>query len=275
MGKQTLHEQRLEREKQQFMRLCEWTYVPQNLEEDDDELDDSNHTDNSSNNAPMGDATNNMDNQIQDMPQDGNQDMPQDMNQDMGPNTDSNMGDDANATDAMGQESQDMPMDSMSDVGDMQDMPDIEAEDEEVIDVDDLTDAQEKMNTKVNKVGQNLGALDDKMVQLNQTLQNMINIINHNNASIEQFKQEFERRNPTPAEKMELRSLDSGPFSVSPNDYWEKQVRKPNSNYEPMSTEHEYTLTKDDVDDYNPSSIKDSFTIDDDLKQDINKIFGI
>ena len=184
-----------------------------------------------------------------------------------------NMGGDMNQQDPM--QGGDMPMgdDPMMGGEDM-------GEDEEVIDVEELTDAQEKMNSKVNVVGRNLGDVDDKIETLMQSLSKMEQMINNNNAEIAAFKQEFEKRNPTQTEKLNLRSLDSYPFNVNPKEYWEEKGIDPNSNYSgeadnDKSTTQEFVITNSDVDQFDNKTIEDSFNIDDDLQQSIEKIFNL
>ena len=146
--------------------------------------------------------------------------------------------------------------------------------------VEDMTNAQEKMNDKVNVVGKDLGEVNDKIESLMQLLNKMEGMITNNNKEIANFKAEFEKRNPTQTEKLNLRSLDSYPFNVNPKDYWAQKGADPNSNYSGFanngkSTTQEYVITNNDVDDFNEREMEKSFEIDDDLKQDINKIFGL
>lgn len=282
MNKEYLKENNLYEAHKQFMRLCEWSFVSRNVMEDDDEEQ----------NANMGGDMNQQD-QMQggDIPMGddpmmgGEQDPMQGGEGEQNPE----MGGDMNQQDPM--QGGDMPMgdDPMMGGEGMGDMPPMDdpmmggedmGEDEEVIDVEELTDAQEKMNSKVNVVGRNLGDVDDKIEALMQSLSKMEQMINNNNAEIAAFKQEFEKRNPTQTEKLNLRSLDSYPFNVNPKEYWEEKGVDPNSNYSgeannDKSTTQEFVITNSDVDQFDNKAIEDSFNIDDDLQQSIEKIFNL
>ena len=260
----------------QFMRLCEWSYVPSTLEEDDMEQDQIPNDDMSQN--PQGGMGNN-----ENMPPMGNDQMaPMDNNQAMGDDMSQN-------NNQMPPMDNNQPMDNESmppmedEIGDMGNLEDIDEpedlEEDDVIDVDQLTDAQETMNTKVISVGQDLGKVDSKISKLFATLEKMEQMIDNNNQEIQNFKKEFEKRNPTQTEKLNLRSLDSYPFNVSPQKYWADKGIDPNSNYSGYAdndepTTQEYELTNNDVDNFDERSIERSFDVADELQQDLNKIFG-
>ena len=151
-------------------------------------------------------------------------------------------------------------------------------EEEDVIDVDDLTKAQEKVNDKVNSVGRDLGVVDDRIEKLIGAIENLQGMFDKNNQEISDLKAEFEKRNPTQIEKLNLRSLKSFPFGEYPSDYW--QNKEATSNYSAYSdneepTSHEYVITNNDVDDFNEREISDSFAVADELDQNIKKIFGL
>ena len=151
-------------------------------------------------------------------------------------------------------------------------------EEDDVIDVDDLTDAQEKVNDKVNSVGRDLGQVDKKIGSLIGAIETLQGMFDQNNKKIEDLKKEIEKRNPTQTEKLNLRSIDSYPFSEKPTDYWQK--KSANSNYSAYAdndepTTQEYVITNDDVDDFTEREIADSFSIDDQFDQNIKKIFGL
>ena len=285
MDKKFLKDNNLLESHKAFMRLCEWSYVPQNLEEDDDEenangqeqtpnndsvnqLDSTNNepNDNVSDNAEGG-ASGDVGQDNQGMtPMDGNNDTSMDMGSNMSP------------------EGMNMPQnnDMGNDMGmepSFDEQPQGDA-DETVIDVDDITDAQEKMNTKVNHVGRELGTVDDKIESLINVIDKMEQMINSQNQEIINFKKEFERRNPTQTEKLNLRSLDSYPFNVSPLSYWHNKSIDKNNPYvgytnNDESTTDSYEITDDDISDYSDYEIEKSFDIDDDLNQDLKKIFNL
>jgi len=151
-------------------------------------------------------------------------------------------------------------------------------EDEEVIDVDDLTDAQEKVNDKVNSVGRDLGKVDSRIEKLIGAIESLEGMFDKNNQEIADLKAEFEKRNPTQTEKLNLRSLDSYPFKIKPTDYWADKEKDSNysayaDNQEP--TTQEYVITNDDVDDFSEREIADTFSVPDDLDQNLKKIFGL
>ena len=155
--------------------------------------------------------------------------------------------------------------------------PDGGDSDEEVIDVDDVVKAQEKTNDKVNDVGKDLGTVDRRIEKLLGALEDMQGVIDKNNAEIADLKNEFEKRNPTQTEKLNLRSLDSYPFNIRPTDYWKQKSMEGNydayaDNDEP--TTQEYTITNDDVRDVT-DDIANTFDIPEDDIQDFNKIFNM
>jgi hypothetical protein len=61
----------------------------------------------------------------------------------------------------------------------------------------------------------------------------------------------------TPQEKLEMRSLDSYPFNQKPNEFFNQKQGEMRA-----SGKNEYVLTKQDVQDYSPDTIKTSFNPD-------------
>ena len=272
MNKKYLKENGLYDAHKQFMKLCEWSYSPTTLEEDD--MAQDNNQDQNGGQAgqpPMGGGADPMGGGQ------GGQDPMAGGADPMG----GQGGDMSGGTDPMGGAGQDPmggdadPMGGLDPMGD-----DTEGgEDEEVIDVEDLTDAQEKVNDKVNHIGKNLGGVDKSITKLMATINKMETMIKNNNEKIEALNKEFMQRVKTPTEKLNLRSLDSYPFNVSPKDYWEKTTQD-NPQYSvtddnSIPTSKEYTIRQSDLDNVNSKDIEDSFFIDDMMRQDINKIFGL
>lgn len=153
-----------------------------------------------------------------------------------------------------------------------------EEEPVEEIDIDQVTDAQQKTFDRVNSVGKDLGKVDTRIEKLLGAIESMKSMIDNNNSEIESLKKEFEKRNPTQTEKLNMRSLDSYPFNIKPTDYWSQKAKDSNysayaDNDEP--TQQEYVITNNDVDDMTERDIAQSFAKENDLLQDINKIFGL
>ena len=135
---------------------------------------------------------------------------------------------------------------------------------DEVINVDDLTNAQETSELKIDGV-------DDKLTALMGIVKDFKAAIEANDAKIQDLKQEFERRNPTQVEKLNMRSLQGVPYTENPQDYF-KSVEEKNPNYQVEPDEKEYTITIDDLNSGNsrdimnaidsyPSKLKDYITL--------------
>ena len=89
-----------------------------------------------------------------------------------------------------------------------------------------------------------------KLSELESQVSGMDNVIN----KIDELEKEIERRNPTPVERLEMRSMDSFPYSVKLTDFW-----KDKEGYNSSEVEEEYTLTQSDVDNFNEKEIRSSF----------------
>lgn len=141
---------------------------------------------------------------------------------------------------------------------------DIETEegpsDDEVIDVDDLTNSQEAAEYKIDGV-------DDKLSKLLSIVGKFEKAIEDNDKKLNDLKTEFEKRNPTDIEKINIRSQNSQPFNVNPGEYWET-VKEKNPNYNvvsdntvaPNEEDKVYTITNDDLKDFNSREIEKSFS---------------
>lgn len=259
----------------QFLRMCNEDYLSHgelNLNEDDEVAPTSDNNDQNQTNEP---DTGNQDSSLFDNnPTEGDNTTP------MGVSGNTNDTEDAMNGDAsMGGE---MPMDNMDDSldSDSDIAPDNDSSDEDTIDIDDLTDAQEKINHKTNKIGINLGKVDNRIEHLMQSLEKMEDMIDSNNAEIMSLRKEFEKRNPTQIERIDMRRrFDSPGFNESPEESLAKRLQA-RDNYKvtdggDKTNDKQYTLTQNDIDSVGDSQVADSFyKIDDDDIQDINKIFG-
>jgi hypothetical protein len=133
------------------------------------------------------------------------------------------------------------------------------AGDEVEVDVTSLVKGSEEAKQSADKATQNTEMLLQKLTDLESRLANMTAITN----KIENLEQEIIKRNPTPVEKLEMRSLSSYPFNQKITDYWADKEGA----YDVMNTGNkepkEYVLKKDDVDaSYSDASIQKSFTTD-------------
>ena len=119
---------------------------------------------------------------------------------------------------------------------------------EKKIKVTDLVKGQENVEKKQETYFENLFQhLDD----LEEKLSNMDQIIDKLNA-IETKIEKY--RVKTPEEKMELRTLDSGPFNQKLSQYFEEKE----GDFEESGKE-QYILTPDEIENYSQSDIKKSF----------------
>jgi hypothetical protein len=118
----------------------------------------------------------------------------------------------------------------------------------EEMDITDLVTSQQNIETKQEEYFNNLfGQLE--------TLQSKLGEMDKLVSKIDSLEAKLEKYRPkTPQEKLELRSLDSGPYNQKLSDFFvdkEEDMEK--------SGKNEYVLTTDDVKDFTPSDIKDSF----------------
>ena len=202
----------------------------------------------------------------------------------------------AEATDVSGDE--DLPVDDLEggdelpddlggeelpdDLGDEEPLPEPEAmeeplpepepmEDEVELDVTELVQGTEAAKASADQANIQITSLLSKFEELNSSLDKMDAIT----SKIDSLEHEIEQRNPTPIEQLEMRSLNSFPYSLKLTDYWNEKE----GNYDAMNggkkneEKEEFVLTQDEVDrDYNSIEVKDSFqhsTKEDEFDEDI------
>jgi len=124
------------------------------------------------------------------------------------------------------------------------------SEDTVEVDVTDIVDKTEETKTSVDGVSTKMDDLLSKLSELESQVSGMDNVIN----KIDDLEKEIERRNPTPVERLEMRSMDSFPYSVKLTDYWEDK-----EGYDATEEEEEFTLTQSDVDNFDEKEIRASF----------------
>ena len=119
-------------------------------------------------------------------------------------------------------------------------------------------DASKTDNDQVmGKMGDLFSKLDDLESKLSQ-MDNVITKIDGLESKVEDMKE------PTPIERLEMRSLDSYPFNQNPSEFFsQKQLDMKKSG------KNEYVITKQDVADYNPGEMRDSFNQE---KSDENEV---
>lgn len=127
--------------------------------------------------------------------------------------------------------------------------------DEVEVDVTSLVKGSEEAKHSADVASKNSQILLQKLTDLESRVANMTAITQ----KIDDLERELIKRNPTPVEKLEMRSLSSYPFNQKLTDYWaDKQ-----GPYDVMNTEKkpkEYVLTKKDVDStYSDANVKKTF----------------
>jgi len=256
-------------------RLDEYTFItaPQvneDGEENDGELQNPENMNGGGqmNNQQGGNIAPDASNQMADMNGQNNGQMPTDGSQ--MPQNDVQQGNDMNGNMQMNGTEGDMPDFSEPEVEDdgieTQEME----SDDEVIDVDDLTQSQEATEYKIDGV-------DDRLSKIYAVVRKFSDQLEKNEESIMALKDEFEKRNPTEEEKLNIRSQSSYPYSETPKDYWDKKTQENphynvmyNNEVSPSEEQKKFEITKDDISGLNMKSISDTLDID----QSLNKYLG-
>lgn len=134
----------------------------------------------------------------------------------------------------------------------------------EELEITDLVKSQKNVEEKQEEYFQQLFS---HLTDLENRLGDMDNIVNKLNdleAKIEKYREK------SPEEKLQLRSLDSGPFNQKLSDFFNDNQDK----FEQQGKD-EYILTKDEVEDFSPHEIKKSFRNYEDEDKDENGFMKI
>jgi hypothetical protein len=114
-------------------------------------------------------------------------------------------------------------------------------------DIDDSKGENKGIVTKMDDVFTKLDELEKKLASMD----NIISKIDELGTKIEQSKE------PTPQERLQMRSLDSYPFNQNPQQFFAQKQGEMRT-----SGKNEYVLTKDEIDNYSRETIRDTFNID-------------
>lgn len=126
-------------------------------------------------------------------------------------------------------------------------------EDTVEIDVSDIVDKAEETRGEIDALTSKMDELLGKFGDLEGQITNMDKVID----KIDSLEKEIEDRNPTPVEQLEMRSMDSFPYSVSLTDFWKEQ-----EGYDTGAEEkEEFVITKKDVDEFSQTEIQQSFNM--------------
>lgn len=127
------------------------------------------------------------------------------------------------------------------------------------VDVTSLVKGSEEAKHAADVASHNSELLMQQLQNLEKQVGNMSQL----SAKIDGLEQEIIKRNPTPVEKLEMRSLSSYPYSQKLTDYWADKEGV----YDVMDKDkkpEEYVLKQEDVDaDYSDANMKKSFTVTD------------
>lgn len=132
------------------------------------------------------------------------------------------------------------------------------------VDITDLVNSSKDTKEKIEGTNELLNNLLSKFEEFESKMSSFDQIINR----INNLEQDIDKRLPTPIEKLEMRSMDSYPYSVKLTDFWKDEVEEIENS---QGNEDGYTLTDDDVKkDYSPSDVKSSFDIQNPKDQSFN-----
>jgi hypothetical protein len=135
-------------------------------------------------------------------------------------------------------------------------------EEEVDVDVTQLVKGSEEAKNAASDASQKTSELLAKFSELEQRVSAMDSIT----SKINDLEKEIVKRNPTPVEKLEMRSMSSFPYNIKLTDYW-KDV----DGYDATGEEkpQEYVLTKDEVDSGAMSGdIKKTFDVPEDYEEE-------
>jgi hypothetical protein len=142
---------------------------------------------------------------------------------------------------------------------DVEDLGDDTASDATEVDVTDIVTmakgAEEKAGEAKDTLDQQTSKIDDLMNKLTD-LESQLSTIEDMTQQIDELGEKIEAAAPpTQEERLEMISLDSGPYSQKPLEYWEEKSEEGKD----KKGKAEYVLTQADVEDFNDVDIENSF----------------
>jgi len=118
----------------------------------------------------------------------------------------------------------------------------------EEMDITDLVKSQKKVEEKqeeyFSNLFQHLDSLETKLGEMD----GIMTKLNDLEAKVEKYREK------TPQERLELRTLDSGPFNQKLSQFFDDKEEDMEK-----SGKNEYVLTQDEVEDYSPNEIRKTF----------------
>ena len=118
----------------------------------------------------------------------------------------------------------------------------------EEMDITDLVNSQKKVEEKQEEYFENLFQHLDNLESKLGEMDGIMSKLNDLEMKIEKYREK------TPQEKLELRTLDSGPFNQKLSQFFDDKEEDMEK-----SGKNEYVLTQNDVEDYSPNEIQKTF----------------
>ena len=118
----------------------------------------------------------------------------------------------------------------------------------EEMDITDLVNSQKKVEEKQEEYFENLFKHLDGLESKLGEMDGIMSKLNDLESKIEKYREK------TPQEKLELRTLDSGPFNQKLSQFFDDKEEDMEK-----SGKNEYILTQNDVEDYSPNEIQKTF----------------
>ena len=146
------------------------------------------------------------------------------------------------------------------------------AGDTEEIDITDLVNMTKSIKKDMEEKGDASDAVLGKMDDIFRKLDDLESRIGEMDAIIDKIDQlgfKVEKmKQPTPEEKLQLRSLDSYPFNKTTDEFFNEKMPEMEK-----TGKNEYVITPDEVEDYSKDQIKDSFNAEEEDEDDKEKQF--